>query len=555
MATRSTLVRLSHPRRFAVVFGPALIVVLFGALAYWGALRERRSRLAVENHHRVVETLQQLVTRLVDAETGQRGYLLTGRRQYLNPYRAARRDVVREVASLRKLLRGRAYQQARLDTLARLTSSKFDELAQTVAIHDAGRHDAAIRIVETDRGRQVMGRARRLAAAMQRVEVAELAARSAREEASSRGLLLILAVGTLLAALVSLLLNAWLHRFAVGQQELTASLEAANGQLQEHEAELRTQYEQLEEQSLELEAQSTQLQDQAAELLAQNDHLQRVSVELERRTDAAESANRAKASFLAAMSHDLRTPLNAITGYVQLLEMGLRGPVTVAQVQDLRRIGSSSNRLLALISDILSFARLEAGRTEIHLRNARLDHLLRELESSFLPQLTARGLSYRCQDSDAFPWVRADPERLGQVVLNLVSNAIKFTDPGGSITLSWVADDEFVVIRVRDTGRGIPEEKLQGIFEPFVQVDRERTESASQGVGLGLAISRELVRRQGGELHAESTPGQGSCFSISIGRAIPPHEAAPAERHDGRLRIASQIVSVQPSGHEGALGF
>jgi signal transduction histidine kinase len=111
---------------------------------------------------------------------------------------------------------------------------------------------------------------------------------------------------------------------------------------------------------------------------------------------------------------------------------------------------------------------------------------------------------------------------MGQIVLNLITNAVKFTDPGGEIRVSCAVDGDYAATRVEDTGRGIPADRLSSIFEPFVQVDRERTDQASQGVGLGLAISRELARAMGGELTAESTPGRGSCFTLLLPRILPP---------------------------------
>lgn len=239
----------------------------------------------------------------------------------------------------------------------------------------------------------------------------------------------------------------------------------------------------------------------------------------------AETANRAKADFLATMSHELRTPLNAIIGYTDLLDMDLRGPLTDAQREDMQRIRRSSQYLLGLINDTLNFARLEAGRVEIALREVPLDETLAAMEALIAPQLEARSLGYRFTPCNAGWRVVADRERLEQVLVNLLTNACKFTEPGGTISLECEVLAQEIQVHVRDTGRGIPPDKLAAIFEPFIQVDRELIRESQQGVGLGLAISRDLARAMRGDLTASSTPGEGSTFTIHLQRASssPPH--------------------------------
>ncbi|HEX7238838.1 MAG TPA: ATP-binding protein [Longimicrobiaceae bacterium] len=239
--------------------------------------------------------------------------------------------------------------------------------------------------------------------------------------------------------------------------------------------------------------------------------------EAERRARTeAESANRAKTEFLSAMSHELRTPLNAIAGYVDLMEMGIRGPVTDLQRSDLERIRRAQAVLLGLITDILNFARIEAGRIEYRVEEVPLRPLLEDLETLVDPQLRARELDYRCTPCGDDLRAVGDPERVRQILVNLLSNAVKFTDPGGRVSVDAAAEGDRAVVRVADTGRGIPPDKLDAVFDPFVQVDRHATRESQQGVGLGLAISRELARAMGGDLVVESTPGEGSVFSLLL---------------------------------------
>ena len=232
----------------------------------------------------------------------------------------------------------------------------------------------------------------------------------------------------------------------------------------------------------------------------------------------AEAASRAKTDFLATMSHELRTPLNAIAGYVQLLEMGLRGPLTPEQTADLARIKRNQEHLLALINDVLDVAKLEAGRVELRPSDVPLAEVLDGVQALVAPQVQAKGLDYEYRRPDPALAARADQERLQQIVVNLLSNAVKFTAAGGRVCLEAEGEDGTVVIRVADSGRGIPAEKLEAIFEPFVQVESVHTRTHG-GTGLGLAISRDLARRMGGDLTVESTVGTGSTFTLKLPRA------------------------------------
>lgn len=232
---------------------------------------------------------------------------------------------------------------------------------------------------------------------------------------------------------------------------------------------------------------------------------------------SAESANSAKTQFLAVMSHELRTPLNAIGGYAELLLMGLRGPLTPDQRADLERIQRSQRNLLSLINDILNYAKLDAGRVEFSMSKTSLHPLLLELEPLITPQLRARKLSYEYSGCDPTLEAWADSEKMRQILLNLLSNAIKFTDPDGRISIECTSADTEVQIIVRDTGLGIPEDKLGSIFEPFVQLER-RLSSTHEGTGLGLAISRDLARGMGGELTVKSAVGSGSEFILTLQR-------------------------------------
>jgi signal transduction histidine kinase len=289
-------------------------------------------------------------------------------------------------------------------------------------------------------------------------------------------------------------------------------LEEANRQLELQAAELEVSQQQLLEQAEEL---ATRQQ----ELRATNDELLARTGELELQRSVAEEANKAKSAFLAMMSHELRTPLNAIGGYVQILEMGIHGPVTTPQLEALGKIARSQRHLLRLINDVLNLARIESGRVNYHLETFPLREVIDTVLPMVEPQLGARQLRHEL-DVPPDLLAYADREKVQQILLNLLSNAIKFTPADGCVSVDAFVDparDDRVYLRVRDTGVGIPQDRLEDVFEPFVQVDVSHARRA-EGTGLGLAISRDLARGMGGDLRAESEEGVGSSFTLTLER-------------------------------------
>lgn len=242
------------------------------------------------------------------------------------------------------------------------------------------------------------------------------------------------------------------------------------------------------------------------------------------RTDAeearasAEAANRAKGEFLAVMSHELRTPLNAISGYTELLEMGIHGPVTDAQRTALTRIQQSQRHLLGLINQVLNHTRIESGSLNYRMACVPLAPVIAAAEALIMQQVTRKGLMYRMKECQPSLAVRADPDKLRQVLLNLLTNATKFTPPGGQITVACRTMGGVVAIAVSDTGIGIEADKIPTIFDPFVQVNQLLTRP-QDGVGLGLAISRDLARGMNGDLTLESERGVGSTFTLTLAAA------------------------------------
>jgi signal transduction histidine kinase len=489
--------RLSPRQRLAAVLTPALLVLAFDAATFYGTLRERGSRQVVDESHRTIEALQEVLGTASAAEIAQNRYLLTGDERALAPLDRAQGELRALLPRLHALTtRDSLDARSRGDTLEQVIAARMDEMRAIVAQARGGDREGAVKRVASPRSARLAMEAERLATAVRRNEESELDDRGIREEGVTRRLIFLVVLGAAACAAVSLAVNALLGRYGASQEAFAGEMAALSRRLAEQSA-----------------------------------SLQQLTAELQERTDAAEEANRAKSRFLAGMSHDLRTPLNAINGYVELLETGIRGPVNEAQQTDLRRIRASSGHLLSLIDAVLSFARTESGQLEVHVEAVPAAGLVRGLDSSFLPQLAEKGLRYECDTGPAGLWVMADPGKTERVLMNLIGNAVKFTDAGGRVSVECADEGEYGAIHVRDTGRGIAADQLPLVFQPFVQVDREQVPAAKRGVG--LAISRELAVAMGGTLSVESEVGRGSVFTLRLPRApAPPASPNAASARD-----------------------
>jgi signal transduction histidine kinase len=265
-------------------------------------------------------------------------------------------------------------------------------------------------------------------------------------------------------------------------------------------------YEQLKEASAELER---KVQEATAELAEQNELLRRQQIGLEQ-------ASALKSQFLANMSHEFRTPLNAILGYTHMLLNGVSGAVTDTQRRSLSRIDSNSRHLLALINDILDITRIEAGRMPLNVSTFGIPELVDEVMSELEPIIKRSNLAVNARMTGKLPPLKSDRQKVKQIVLNLLSNALKFT-PAGSVTITASHDSRNRVVRiaVRDTGVGIADDDQAKVFEDFRQLDSSPARGYG-GTGLGLSICRRLAQMLDGSISLVSELGKGSTFSLDL---------------------------------------
>lgn len=393
--------------RIAATVGPALVTLAIGVFSLLALVRLAAAREAVTRSRDIAESLHTVLARLTDAETSQRGYLLTGSREYLDPGAGAAADVHRALASARRLIAD-STEQRRLDTLSTVISGKLSELESVTRAYDSRGLAAAAAVVRSDRGQNLMREARELIGTIEGAERARLEAREA------------------------------------------------------YEAQL----------------------------------------------------SRAKSEFLAVMSHELRTPLSAIIGYEELLFDGITGPVNEGQRTQLARIKASATHLLSLIDEVLTLSRVEGGREVAHPERVSVLAALHEASTITESLASEKQLELRVMRVPKDIEVWADSTKLRQILLNLITNAIKFTD-AGSVVLESRRVDDCAEIIVRDTGIGIAPSDHDRIFDPFWQVEQKSTRKVG-GTGLGLCVSRRLARLMRGDLDVESKLGAGSTFTLRL---------------------------------------
>ena len=457
-------------------------LALLSASDYWSTRTFLATSEGVNHAHEVVEQLDHLLAEMTDAETGQRGYLITGSVRYLAPYEQATARIADTLHSIRVLTASDSAQQERLNRLVPEAASRLLLMRETIDLYDREGFEAARQKVLTDRGRRVMDDIRKLVGEMDRAERTVLLDRGSTARTSARLTLVVLLVGDVIAfGLVG-------SSYVIAMRGL--------GERRRHVAQVEEGRRGAERQAAEL-----------AALARDRDEARR----------AAQEASRLKSAFLANMSHEIRTPMTALVGYAELLGDADLAPAERAEcLATLRRNGE---HLMAIVNDVLDLSKIESGRMTVERIACSPFALVAEVAELLRPRAAQEGLALEVLYRGPVPeTVESDPTRLRQILLNLVGNAIKFT-PAGSVRLEVSLEEAGPSRRLRfdvvDTGIGLSAEQQARLFTPFSQADTS-TARRFGGTGLGLAISKRLAGMLGGDLQARSAPGGGSTFTLTI---------------------------------------
>jgi signal transduction histidine kinase len=479
--TRLRRLTLAEKVTFAFAVGVVYLAAV-GAVAYTSVVRLGDATARATRTHIALRVLDETFSFVASAETGSRGYVITGDTRYLEPYRNAEIDAAKRLKSLETSIDDRAEQHERLRRLVPLIARRFSLLDESVRLRADKGFDDAVFAARTGQGRIVMDSIRTLVDSMSAAETTQLQERSVQERRGLRRA----------AALIGL------SFFAA----VTLGLAAA--------------------------------------LFVSRDIGRRLRAEEEARhaKEVAEAASRAKSEFLAMMSHELRTPLNSVIGFSNVLLRNRTGNLRERDLLYLQRIRAGGQHLLSLINEVLDLSKIEAGRMQVEQAPVSLGALLEDTIASFEGQLRGRPIVLGAEMPPHMTPIVTDPAKLLQVLTNLIGNAIKFTERG-SVTVRVGADiaGRPERIDVVDTGIGIPADRQHAIFDAFEQADSS-TARQFGGTGLGLAVSKSLCDLLGYSLEVRSEVGVGSMFSViltpsaRLGRGdwpLPADRAVPVE--------------------------
>lgn len=567
-----------------------LIVLLVGGASYRSITDLLDTSKRLSRTQDIISRLQTLQQLLTDAETGQRGYLLTGQESYLQPYHEAIASYDQDLAALRVLLAGEPEQQ-QLDALKPLAAAKFAELDETIHLRRTQGFDAAEAVVLAGRGQQQMAQLRAGISALQATESRRLSGRKNTANSSGQQTLGLIIAESSFALVLAAFLSIIVNRDFDARARVSARLEREYREADEARRRARAVLDATSEaialvapdgRLLAVNRRFQQFFDTAvvssvsalppevAALLEVQDEEGHVGEELvlqeqpQRRELLRYSSpvmgatgvllgrlyvfrdvtnerevERVKSQFVSTVSHELRTPLTSIKGYVELILEGEAGGLAPLQQEFLEIVRHNANRLLLLINDLLDVSRIESGKLELRRAPLQLAPLVSAAVAILQPQLDAKRLQLSIELQQPLPPLLADEGRLAQILVNLLSNACKYTPAAGRITIIARAANDMLRIDVSDTGVGLTQAELQRLFTRFFRAENRATQEAG-GAGLGLAITRSLVELHGGRIEVRSEPGVGSTFSVYL-------PLAPLAEDELRQRAAgSRPASLTP---------
>lgn len=480
--------------------GVALLVALGVGVSFWSFKQIEELAAVRKNTYSVIDSTDDFLSSLKDAETGARGFLLTGEESFLKPYLAVRDHVMASLKMLRQqTLLSAALQH--METLEPLTNARLAELGHVIALRRNHDLPAAWAIERSGSGEQLMNSIRAEVLKILQLEHRVLAQREAEFQSSMRHQFLIMAALSLPALLVLLAFTYLFHRET--QQRLRHLVAPETQQLLEIQQGI-----------------NRDLQRANATLLDREEELTLKNKELEQAKLVADKANAAKSEFLASMSHELRTPLNAILGFAQLMELA-KVPPSAAQRQSIDQILKAGRHLLELITEILDLAKIESGKATMSRESLSLSRVLEDCQAMVWPLANQYGIQVTFPNLDEPRFVIGDATKVKQVAINMLSNAIKYNRVGGTVAVACeMSTKDRLRVSIKDTGVGLTPDQVAQLFQPFNRLGHEY--GPVEGTGLGLVITKQMVELMGGAIGVESRVDVGSVFWFELPVASAP---------------------------------
>jgi signal transduction histidine kinase/CheY-like chemotaxis protein len=491
-------------RVLAWLSGATLLIALGVGLSLWIFRQIEEDARERQHTATVIDTAEALLSAVIDAETSQRGYLLTGDENSLALYLAVRNGIRPQLEILRQLTLLDAAKK-HLDALVPLVDARLTRLAEVIELRRAHGLTAIQAQIRSGQGQQLMHSIRGEMRGFIQLEQGLLAQREEEFRANMQRLFLFTVIASLLTLILAIafaylllresrqrfknLLHVETQRLLTVQEDMNKSLAQANVALTDRDRTLKL-----------------------------------VNRDLEIARNAAEKANLAKSEFIASMSHELRTPLNAVIGFAQLMEAAKTKPSS-SQQKSIDEILKGGWHLLGLINEILDMAKIESGKTTLSHEPMSLTDVLRDCQAMIDPQAQQRDVRvvFHCLDDRL--QVLGDATAVKQVMLNLLSNAVKYNRVGGTVSVKCeMSGERRLRVSVEDTGAGLAAEQLAHLFQPFNRLGKEN--GAIEGSGIGLVISKKLVELMGGKIGVDSKVGAGSVFWFELASSNVPEQVA-----------------------------
>jgi signal transduction histidine kinase/DNA-binding response OmpR family regulator len=501
-----------------------LLVIGVFYFSYTSINNLQKNEKAVDHTEAVIKAANRVQALLLDAETGQRGYIATDQTVFLEPYVKSLSRVPGALIELKALTKDNSDQKSNIDSLVAFANLKSDELRYVIEVSRTRGFDAARTVLAIVPGKYDMDKVRFYVGRIVDVENRRLAIRKASADNAAWNTINGIVVGGVIVVYVVFFLAFYIRSAFRKLRKSEENLRLTNIELETTNEELITKTELLQQSDEELRAQqedlqnsNTELEEKANLLAEKNESLEEARRAIALKVRELELADKYKSEFLANMSHELRTPLNSILVLAQVLQDNKPGNLTTDQMKYAGVIVNAGNDLLALINDILDLSKIESGKLEIQNENVKISEILYNAEMLFTEIAAKKKIIFTINiDKKLPPQIFTDQLRVEQILKNLLSNAFKFTADGGAVTVNTFAgENNMVIFNVTDTGIGIPEDKQKLIFGAFQQADGS-TSRKYGGTGLGLPISRELVTLLGGKIGLTSQPGKGSTFTLTI---------------------------------------